>query len=284
MGLIADPQEITPGFWLLVSLVFIVPVALMLLVPRRWLWRAGLAWLLLPFIAMAAGFVLLLVVGAGDPSATPGNALLAVGYIGIFTIIPWLLVASVGLGLGLLARRIFRNDKSPKGERPAPQAPQAAAPAPAPDLAATASDEPAPDPVFDGLTTDDLHARVRVMARDHRLDESLLPVRWFPDNDAPFVHVDHRGFHIAKYDRGRPHSERVTQDLDELLYWVADEVTFHMAAQEVARGLTHADQFPSRVLAAQDRLLAERHPQWHQRWLTDTVSPAAFYRRKIQTS
>lgn len=281
MGLIADPQEITPGFWLLVSLLLIAPLALMLLVPRRWLWRAGLGWLLLPIIAMAAGFVLLLAVGAGDPSATPGNALLAVGYIGIFTIIPWALVASVGLGLGLLARRIFRRG-DPQIAEAEPRTEPVESPGPMAETNVDAAKAPSHMPPYTGMTTEQLHDHIRAKARELGLGDRLLPLIGYPDNGAPFAYVDHRGLQLGYFERGQMFDSRMTRDLDEMLYWVFDHVTFDMACETAREGMTYASQMGPRVLEAQDALLARLHPQWHARWLTDPYCQASYYRREAQ--
>ena len=40
MNLIAEPDQITPGLWLLAGALVLVPMVLVVFVPRSWLWLA----------------------------------------------------------------------------------------------------------------------------------------------------------------------------------------------------------------------------------------------------
>lgn len=257
-----------------VLVLFVVPIILIVRASRARLWLLAVLWFLSPLVVLAAVLIEEMARKPGDAATRPDNVQATIGFAIGLGIIPWAIIWLLGMAIVLMLRR------RSKVEAAGPvQAPEAVA---APRLVLPPA--PAPPPIFKGMTTKDLHERVRNLAGQHGWAERLLPISYARDNDTPYVEVDHRGFHMATYDRGQAYGQRETQELEEILYWVADQVTYYMASEEVARGISHFDEFAPRLLARQDSMLAEMNPEWHRRWLTDPVCHAAFYRRKIQTS
>lgn len=281
MNLIAEPDQITPGLWLLAGALVLVPMVLVVVVPRSWLWRTIFGWLLLPFGLMLTGIVLMLLIGG-----SVGNALLGVGYIGIFVLVPWMVVAGLGIGLGLLARMLFRK-RAPIASAPAPDA--AAAPQPdsspeSPGAIASPSVTPPPKTLrpYKGMTTAQLHDRIREIARDFGIEERCLPLIGYPENGAPYAFVDDHGLQLGYFERGDMFDYRTTRDLDEMLYWVFDHVTYDIASEHARRGVSHVDQIGPRLLDKQGELLARLNPQWHARWRNDPYCQADHYRREAK--
>lgn len=141
--------------------------------------------------------------------------------------------------------------------------------------------KPQPPILFQGMTTHDLHQRIRDLARHHALDERELPIIYFPHDGEPYVQVRPEGFHWACYDRGQMSGARLTQDLDEMLYWVVDYTTYRMASAQTSREITHYNQFAPQMLPLQDAMLAAISPDWHRRWLMDPLCFASRYRQEI---
>lgn len=114
--------------WLLVLLGLLQPVLLTALVPRPWLWRAMLAWLVLPVLGFLvfAGAQL----SGRDLSGNPGDLLLfTVGVMSLAFGLVWVVGSSLGFALGFRLRRRLRPGEPPlrapwRREPPAPTQPQ----------------------------------------------------------------------------------------------------------------------------------------------------------------
>ena len=256
-------------------LLFVLPILLIARAARARLWWLALLWFLSPLVVLMAVLLEEMARNPGDSATRPENVQATIGFVIGLGIIPWAIIWSLGMAIALMLRRRLAPAAQPM--------PTADAGLPM-SVAAQVPDAPLPPAMFQGMTTQDLHERVRDLAGQHGWTERLLPISYARDHDTPYVEVDHRGFHMATYDRGQAYGELETQDLEEMLYWVADQVTYYMASEEVARGISHFDEFAPRLLARQDSMLAAMNPEWHQRWLGDAACHAAFYRRKTQTS
>lgn len=287
MSMAAEPDQITPGLVLLVAALVIAPAVFVPLIPRRWLLRVALGWLFAPLGLMLAMFVLLVLVGAGSESGGINNALLAVGYIGIFALVPWFAVALLGIGIGLLVRRV-RGRRTPDADRDV-ERPPSPADVPGRPTEPAVPGEPSPRidrpvtlPPYTGMTTEQLHARIRKLAREFGIEERFLTLIDHPKNGEFYAFVDHRGLQLGYFERGDMFDHKMTRDLDEMLYWAFDHITYAMAAESARMDKTRADEFGPRLLARQGELLAKIDPQWHARWLNDPFCRATPYRREAQ--
>lgn len=281
----AQTDQITPGLLMVAAALLFAPAVFMPLLPRRWLMRAMLGWLFAPLGLMIAMFLLLLIVGAGSPSGGVANSLLAVGYIGIFVLVPWFVVALLGLGLGLVTRRLWGR-RSPGSSPMAEDTPPPAAPPTTPPPAAS----PSPPAVrravtlapFDGMTTAQLHDRIRERARNVGMEDACLSLIGQPQNSKHYAFVDHHGMQLGYFERGDMSGDRTTRDLDEMLYWVFDCITFDMAAKAARDELAQTGEIGALLLARQGELLARIDPGWHARWLKDPFCRASPFRREAK--
>ncbi len=116
--------------WLLAALGALQPVLLVVLVPRRWLWRAMLAWLALPLPIL--GFVVAQELAARPPSPDLERTLgLFLVIVGTTYGVAWLSGSALAFAVGLGLRRWLRPAE-PRAERPRPPPPaQPKAPRPA---------------------------------------------------------------------------------------------------------------------------------------------------------
>lgn len=286
MNLIAEPDQITPGLWLLAGMLVLIPLVMVVVVPRRWLWHAVLGWLFAPVGLLFTMFVLMLLVGAGSETGTVGNALLGVGYIGIFVLVPWFVIAGLGIGLGFLARLLFckRTQAAPVAvpvARTNSLAEQPTEPSvvSAPPIGPRGRSAVRP---YKDMTTEQLHDCIRSTARALGVDDRSLPLIGYPENGAPYAYVDQRGLQLGYFERGEMFDCRTTRDLDEMLYWVFDHVTYDLAGEYARQGVTHVDQIGPRLLERQGELLARLNPRWHARWRNDPYCQAGHYRREAK--
>ena len=62
------------------------------------------------------------------------------------------------------------------------------------------------------------------------------------DGAPPHVEIDARGFHYVVVERGKEISRKSTARIDDLLYWIFDDVTFNVACDHEVRHRPFADQ------------------------------------------
>lgn len=98
---------------------FAVAVALTVSLPRRWLAGVMLLWLLAPALLFAVTAIHDLLTRP-DPSVTFGHAVTGLLFVALVGSVPWAVLSGLGVGLGLLLRRLLRRDGAapPAGEVP----------------------------------------------------------------------------------------------------------------------------------------------------------------------
>jgi hypothetical protein len=78
------------------------------------------------------------------------------------------------------------------------------------------------------LAKEALIAKIRETASTINAPESTLPGMTFAN---PYVMIENGAYHYLVRERGETLQDRKTHDLDELLYWIFQDVTFNMAVQ-----------------------------------------------------
>lgn len=133
--------------WALVAIAVVVPAGLVAAVPRRWLTRTMVLWLLSPLVVYVAVVVweLLTRPPVDDPL---GKALLGFMLISALTAIPWVILCAVGIlvGFGIRRRLPERPDPAPSPALTPAPALAPAAPPPVRDYSAAAQRTPLDDP------------------------------------------------------------------------------------------------------------------------------------------
>ncbi|WP_116970028.1 Imm63 family immunity protein [Blastomonas sp. UPD001] len=242
----------------------VAPVVLIARLPRRAGVVVAMLWFFAPvaiyWAAISVESMLAPQADANDmTNAWAGFHLLS----GVLTL-PWLVMWSGGIVLAL----VLKKQSMPRSDHG--QASSSAAPSQSTTAQPQAKELPD--------ATRHLHETIRTRAAEFGIEQRVLPIVYFPDNDAAYVSVTDHGYSMARYDRGNAYEVSVPHSLDEILYWVFDEATFRLAGEQAARELTHADQFGPLVLEHQGRLLAAIHADWHARWQVDRSRRAAYYR------
>lgn len=268
-------EPVYVGLGLLSIFCLVAPVVLIARLSRL----AGLVvaalWFFVPVAIYWAAIGVEFAMAPGDEATNMANAWAGFHLVSAMATVPWLIMWSGGIVLALALRRQSSQRSAAGRTAPAmaePPSPSASPPPP--------SSQHTPPRVLEEATHS-LHDTIRARAAEFGIEERVLPIVYFPDNDAVYVNVTDYGYSMARYDRGREHDVSTTRSLDEILYWVFDEATFRLAAEQAAREITHADQFGPLVLAHQDRLLARIHADWHARWQVDPTRRAAYYRDRL---
>jgi hypothetical protein len=81
---------------------------------------------------------------------------------------------------------------------------------------------------------------------------------------SPYVEVD-KAYYFIIEERGIEFERRKTNDLDELLYWVFDSVTFTVASSFETRNRASNQDFRRMLFSKQEELLGELSPGWADR-------------------
>ena len=259
-------EEISYRYEIALVLFVILPMVLVARLPRPFVWPVVVLWLFSP-VGLYVVLVISEFAARPDDSATNlGNAVVGFGILSAILIIPWLIVWGIALGIALLLRRKTHG----RGPVDVTQLPVDELPEPVV--------QPAPPVAHDQARVDALYSSAMRIAAELNIEKRVLPFDVIPDNGAASAFADAAGYHLAFYDRGQEYERRTTQDLDEIIYWIFELATLQLASEVAARKLTHADEFGPLVLVGQGTMLASMPYDWHERWLTDPNTRAAFYR------
>jgi len=115
------------------------------------------------------------------------------------------------------------------------------------------------------LAKETLIAKIREMASAINAPESTLPaVGEWNDFANPYVMIDDGAYHYLVRERGETLQDRKTHDLNELLYWIFQDVTFNMAVQFETKHRVANQDFRRMLFDHQLQLLGTLHPSWRR--------------------
>lgn len=84
------------------------------------------------------------------------------------------------------------------------------------------------------LTLDQIKQRIEQLADQIHAPANVRPAYGFLKRDGtPNIEVDSVAYYYVNYDRNIKVFDRKTSDLDILLYWVFEDITFNMASEYV---------------------------------------------------
>lgn len=82
------------------------------------------------------------------------------------------------------------------------------------------------------VSISEIRGLVRSMGEKINAPSALLSIpSQSPGNGTPHMEVDDNNYMYVVSERGEEFSRQITTDLDELLYWIFDSVTFSMAVK-----------------------------------------------------
>jgi hypothetical protein len=128
------------------------------------------------------------------------------------------------------------------------------------------------------LWHDQIRSCIDRLARKIGAPPQILPT-YGHSNDAgrPHIELDWKSYHFVVVERGQELERRTTRDLDELLYWVFEGITFDMACQfELRNRIPNAD-FRRTLFRRQLDLLEKLDPKWGTRGKAEILKILSAY-------
>ena len=111
-----------------------------------------------------------------------------------------------------------------------------------------------------------LDERIQELASVIGAPDSILPAIEVPNDFAyPYVLMEGPVLHYVVRERGEVLQQRQTSDLDELLYWIFQDVTFNMAAEFEKRHRVPGQDFRRVLWNYQTQLLEKLQPEWRKK-------------------
>ena len=116
------------------------------------------------------------------------------------------------------------------------------------------------------LTLDQIKQRIEQLADQIHAPANTMPTYGFLRRDGtPNIEVDSLAYYYVNYDRNTKVFDRKTSDLDVLLYWVFEDITFIMASEYVRANRDPKVDSRKVRFEHQLSLLEVIHPDWKER-------------------
>lgn len=78
----------------------------------------------------------------------------------------------------------------------------------------------------------------------------------------PHIEVDSTGLHYVIIERGQELQRKTTNKLDELLYWIFDDITFSMSSDFELKNRDESKDCRRIIFSKQEELLGSIYPEW----------------------
>lgn len=116
------------------------------------------------------------------------------------------------------------------------------------------------------LTLDQIKQRIGQLADQIHAPANVMPTYGYLTRDGtPNIEVDSLAYCYVNYDRNIKVFDRKTSDLDVLLYWVFEDITFNMASEYVRANSDPSVDARNVRFAHQLSLLEVIHHDWKKR-------------------
>ena len=116
------------------------------------------------------------------------------------------------------------------------------------------------------FTLDQIKQRIEQLADQIHAPAHIMPTYGFLKRDGtPNIEVDNLAYYYVNYDRNIKVFDRKTSDLDVLLYWVFEDITFNMASEYVRANTDSTVDARNVRFEHQLSLLEVIHHDWKKR-------------------
>lgn len=117
------------------------------------------------------------------------------------------------------------------------------------------------------LSLDDIKKTVEQLASKIHAPQQLLPTYGRTRDGAwPHIEVDASGaLHFVVVERGQELERKTTNDLNDLLYWIFDSITFSMSVDFELKNRKWGRDCRRMMFAKQEELLGILDPSWQQK-------------------
>jgi hypothetical protein len=116
------------------------------------------------------------------------------------------------------------------------------------------------------LALNEIVIEVNNLARLIKAPKDLLPTYGYSRDFAnPLIEVDRFGYHYVIIERGQELDRKTTNNLDQLLYWVFDSITFNLALKYELEHRIEEQDCRRIMFVKQEALLEVLNPEWSER-------------------
>ena len=112
---------------------------------------------------------------------------------------------------------------------------------------------------------DSIKRAVDLLSKRISAPTRLLPTYGIPQEDHPHIEQDSNGFHYVIVERGQETRRDTTRDLEELLYWIFEAITFEMAIEYELQNRIEAQDSRRLTWKHQLDLLGKLDDSWRKR-------------------
>lgn len=108
-------------------------------------------------------------------------------------------------------------------------------------------------------------ASIRQLAKFIDAPSSLIPATVPSDQGAPHIEANNSAYHFVVCERGQELERRTTSEMDELLYWTFQSITFSMAADWELAHRQRGQDARRQLFKRQHELLGKLNAAWAAR-------------------
>lgn len=115
------------------------------------------------------------------------------------------------------------------------------------------------------MTLIEIENNVNLLGKLIKASPHLFPSYGFSKDDAaPHIEVDSMGMHYVIIERGEEIERKTTNNIDEFLYWIFDNVTFSIASNFELKYREESKDCRRIMFSKQEELLGAIKPQWEK--------------------
>ena len=115
------------------------------------------------------------------------------------------------------------------------------------------------------MTLKEIENKVNQLGGIIKAASNLFPTYGFSKDFAyPHIEVDNIGMHYVIIERGQELERKTTNNIDELLYWIFDNVTFSMSTDFELKNRDESKDCRRIMFSKQEELLDLINPEWKE--------------------
>ncbi len=116
------------------------------------------------------------------------------------------------------------------------------------------------------MTIKDIENKVNQLAEIINADRNLLPTYGYSlDLACPHIEVNQIGMHYIVVERGQEHERKTTDNIDELLFWIFDNVTFSISVEFELKNRNETKDSRRMIFSKQEDLMGKLNNEWEER-------------------
>ncbi len=111
----------------------------------------------------------------------------------------------------------------------------------------------------------EIESKVNELSRIIKADPKLLPTYGYTEDFAhPHIEVDDKGMHFVVIERGQEIYRKTTNNIDKLLYWIFESITFSISSDFELKNRNKREDFRKIMFSKQEELLGLIKSEWKE--------------------